>query len=73
MDVCGRIEFDFDPDLCSSDRLERGLWSSRLVSIESSVGCDLANQGDCIGGLDPCRGNDPRLFFTMRFRTHSIV
>ncbi len=44
-----------------------------MVSIESSLGCDLADLGDRIGGLDPCHGDDPRLFFTVLIRAQSIV
>ena len=73
MDVCHRVEFDPGPDLRSSNGLERGLRSSRLVSLESSVRCNLAGQGDRIGRLDSFHGRDPSLFSPLRHWTQTIV
>ena len=73
MDVCHRVEFDPGPNLRSSNCLERGLWSSRLVSIESSIRGNLASQGDRIGRLDSFHGCHPRLFSPLCDWAQTIV
>lgn len=63
VDVHARFELDPDPTLCPSDRVERRIWGSGMVSIESGVRCDFPNDRNWIGRLDSRDGCDSRLFF----------
>ena len=67
------VEFDLDPDLRSSDCLERWFWSARMVSIEPSIGGDFADLSDRIRHLDSCHGLHTYLFFALRIGTPACV
>ena len=63
MDVHARFKLDLDPTLCSGDGVERRIWRARMVSIESSVGCDFPDHSNRIGRLDSRDGCNSHLFF----------